>query len=69
MKITSTGDYRTRKGRTVHIYRIDNGKAHGRIPGFYDTTWWYVSNAEHAMCMIDDIVSGPIKQEKRDDPD
>jgi hypothetical protein len=57
MKIDRLGYYYTTDHRIVTIYRIDKGKAHGRIPGWYDTTWWYVSNAQHAVYPIDDIVA------------
>jgi hypothetical protein len=57
MRINRPGRYFTRSNRVATIYRIDGDKAHGRIPKYYDTTWWYVHNAEHAMCPSDDIVA------------
>jgi hypothetical protein len=56
MKICAIGNYETKDGRLAIITRISGTKAHGRMPGNYDRTWWYVSNGEHAICPVDDLV-------------
>lgn len=59
VRITKVGNYRTRDGRIASITRMNSDKlrAHGRIPGYYDTTWWYVSDGTHALCPVDDLIS------------
>lgn len=58
MRLTKLGRYKTRDGRVATIVRMNDDKrrAHGRIPGYYDTTWWYVSDGTHAICPVDDLV-------------
>jgi hypothetical protein len=53
--ITVPGRYLTQDRRLALIVRIDGGRAYGRIPGYYDRTWWY-TNGEHAICPIDDLM-------------
>lgn len=55
MKITEVGRYRNKDGKVANIIRITDGRAYGNVPGWFDRTWWYTTNGEHAICPGDDL--------------
>jgi len=59
MRVSAAGHYLTRDGRTAIITHVTADRAFGRIPGYYDRTWWYSANGEHAICPIDDLMEVP----------